>query len=164
MTTAETRPELSQERKDALYADLSVLEVNNLLEIQANYHNFAETVKPILKQGAAKLIEHGIFPEVDVANGFVDNCSTIRLCDIAYEGEGSLGRVVVDAEGKMYICEQIESGRSLGWIIDWSSRKDASDEEYVDFSLLALHAMADEFRGALGMDTESSPIPYHSRL
>ena len=109
--TTERRSEISQERMAALGSDLRVLEVDNLREIQANYHKFAEAVKPILKQAAVKLIEHGIFPEDDVANGTAADYATIKILDVAYEAESSLERVVVDAEGQMYICKQIRAGR-----------------------------------------------------
>ncbi len=162
----EKRGVISQERRDALGADLRVIEVDNLAEIQANYHQFAEAVKPILKQGAAKLIERGIFPEENVAidSDREADITSIKILDVSYEGEGNLSRVVVDPEGKMYVCKQTEAGRGLGWVIDWASRREAKDKDYVDFSFRALSTIADEFREALGMDTQSNPIPYHSRL
>ena len=154
----ERKPELSQEKRAALGADLRILEVDNLREIEANYHQFAEAVKPILKQGAAKLVEHGIFPEERVADG-----KTVQILDVGYEEESSTRRVVIDPEGLMYICNQIKTDKGPGWTIHWNSREDASDEDYVDFALQALHKMANEFREALGMDRMSNPIPFHSR-
>jgi hypothetical protein len=159
----ERKPEIPPERRSALGADLRVLEVDNLREIQANYHQFAEAVKPILKQAVDKLTEHGIFPEEDVANGTVADCTTIKIVDVNYEAESSLGKVVIDPEGKMYICDQIRAGIGLGWIIDWASKKDAQDEDYVDFSLQALHTIANELREALSIDKTANPIPFHSR-
>ena len=161
--TTESRPEISQERRNALGTDLRALEFDNLAEIRANYHNFAEAVKPILKQGAAKLITHGIFPEKDVAIGTLEDCRGKKILDIGHEAERSLSLVVVDAEGKMYICEQIRAGRGLGWIIDWASRTEAEDQDYVDFSLIALREMADQFREALDLPTQENPIPDNSR-
>src|SRR3989344_567742 len=128
---AERKPQIAQDRKESAQVDLRVLEVDFLREVQGNYHQFAEAIKPILKQGAEKLSEHGIFPEEEVANGAVADVTTIKILDVAYEAESSLRRVVVDPEGKMFICNQIESGRSLGFIIDWASREDAQDEDYV---------------------------------
>lgn len=157
----ERKLEISQERRDVLGADLRILEVDNLQEIQANYSRFAETIKPILNQAALKLVEHGIFPEEEVANGTVDDIKKIKIMAVANEAESGLNIVVIDPEGKIFICNQIRTGGHF--IIDWSSKKEAKDIDYVDFSLLALHTMAVEYREALGFDYMSNSIPYHSR-
>lgn len=155
---AERKPQIAQDRKDAAGDDLRVLEVDNLRGIQANYHQFAEAVKPILKQGAAKLLEYGVFPEEEVAGG-----KTVQIIDVNNEAGGSLRKVVVDTNGTMFICNQVAKPDDFGHVIDWDSRKEAADEDYVDFSLPALHTMAGEYREALGLDSMSNPIPYHSR-
>lgn len=154
----ERKPQIPQDRKDAAGVDLRVLEVDNLREIQANYHQFAEAVKPILKQGVAKLVEHGLFPKERVAYGKI-----IQILHVNYEGETSTRRVVIDPEGRLYICNPTKTGKGAGRTIHWNSREDASDEDYVDFALQALHKMASEFREALGIDRMSNPIPFHSR-
>ena len=100
---AEKTPQIAQDRKDAAQTDLRVFEVDNLREIQANYHQFAEAVKPILQQGATKLVEYGVFPEEEVAGG-----KNAQIIDVNYEAESSLSKVVVDTNGTMFICDQVE--------------------------------------------------------
>lgn len=155
---AERTPQITQDRREAAQTDLRVFEVDNLREIQTNYHQFAEAVKPILKQGAAKLVEYGVFPEEQVAGG-----KTMQIIDVNYEAESSLSKVVVDTNGTMFICDQVRVPGDLDFVIDWDSKKEAADEDYVDFSLVALKHMADQLREGLGMDTQSNPIPFHSR-
>src|SRR3990167_7709830 len=155
----ERKPQIVEEKRESAQSYLRSLEVDSLREIQANYHQFAEAVKPILKQAAAKLIEYGVFREEEVAGG-----KTVQIIDVNYEAGGSLSKVVVDTNGTMFICEQMEKPEDdFGQNIDWDSRKEAADEDYVDFSLIALHNMAEQLREGLGMDTQSNPIPFHSR-
>src|SRR3990172_9813050 len=144
---AERTPQIAQDRREAAQTALRGLEVDHLREIQANYHQFAEAVKPILKQGAAKLIEYGVFPEEEVAGG-----KTVQIIDVNYEAGGSLSKVVIDTNGTMFICDQVEVPDDFGHVIDWDSRKEAADEDYVDFSLVALKDMANQLREGLGMD------------
>lgn len=71
---AERKPQIARDRKESAQVDLRVLEVDFLREVQGNYHQFAEAIKPILKQGAEKLSEHGIFPEEESSQWYSSRC------------------------------------------------------------------------------------------
>ncbi len=154
----ERRVKILEGKREQAQVLLGTIEGGDVSKVQEAYHQAAQLLKPLIAERARWLATLGAFPEEEVIGD-----QTIPLLDIGYQTGSSLNKVVIDSEGNMFICRESRNHRDSNFIIDWGSRQELSDYDYVDFALPSLHAIVSKLREALGIRGET-PVPDKRRF